>query len=714
MELNQEQYQTVLHTFGTVVVCAGAGSGKTRVIAQRVLHLVHMEVSPDQIMCITFTNKAAKEMRERIHHLLIDAKMLPLIHTFHGFALWLIRKYGSYLNIKNCIVLGEDQQESIIKNIIKSLDIKDKAFTAKKILSGISFIKNNYYQNQDGPADLDYTLFQKIYALYETEKQRNHLFDFDDLLILSIKLLKNTEVLYSIRKIIRHIMIDEYQDTNFIQHNLVKLITLDENNNMMLDSLFVVGDEDQSIYSWRGANVQNILHFKKDFPDATYYKLTQNYRSTQPILSLANNIIAKNSIRNHKELWSIKTSEKQSVIIECQTGYHEAELVISTIKQLRNKYTHYTSAILYRSHYQSRLFEEMCIKQNIPYKIYGGINFYQREEIKDILSYLYLSVNQYDQHSFLRCCNVPSRGFGEVAQQEFLTYWDMSHETIVNTIANYINEKKISIKVKLVLTHIQEIITHIATLQTPSEAIIYIINTINYYQYIEKHAESTVEYETRKENLQELVIAAKTFHEEQNGNISDFISYLSVLYEKTDNTTQSSSNPLLLMSIHGAKGLEFNIVAIVGLEAGIFPSNKSHSQTESLEEERRLLYVAITRAKDILLCSHAATRMQWGGVHTQSPSCFLSDFNQEHCFFLSYKKHHSMDISLHNYFIKDISLSAGNNPYQKKTQYFKEINHPFFGHGKIIKEIENYYIINFNGKIKTIDKAFIYSLLTKQ
>lgn len=707
MELNKEQYQAVLHTFGSVVVCAGAGSGKTRVIAQRVLHLVTTGVQPESIMCITFTNKAAKEMRERIHSLLSDYTSFPLINTFHGFALWLIRRYGSYIDIFDCIVLGEDQQESIIKNILKLLDVKDKAFTVKKILSGISFIKNNYNQSQNIPTNLDYNLFEKIYSLYEDEKKKNHLFDFDDLLILSIKLLNNHNVMLSLRSLIRHIMIDEYQDTNFIQHKIVKMIALDQANKMVLDSLFVVGDEDQSIYSWRGANVQNILNFKKDFPDTTYYKLTQNYRSSQSILSLANNVIANNSLRNHKELWSLKSSDKKTIVVECQTGYQEAEIIVTAMKQIRHKYPDYTSAILYRSHYQSRLFEEICIKQNVPYKIYGGINFYQREEVKDILSYLYLSVNQYDQHSFLRCCNIPSRGFGDVSKQEFINYWNMVSGSVLQVIDSYIGENKLSIKVKIALIQICEIINHIHNVKTPADAILYIIHKINYYEYLQKHAESTIEYETRKENLEELVIAAKTFFEEHGGGVVDFISYLSVLYEKSENSDKSFNNPMFLMSIHGAKGLEFNVVAIVGLESGIFPGAKSLSEKEMIEEERRLLYVGITRAKDILLCSHAVTRMQWGGMQIQAPSCFLNDFDNNQCYYLSYKKNSELGKTLYNYFIHDLHLDhCVTNPYHKIIAASTDVVHPYFGKGKILKNMGQYYVINFNGSIKTIDKKY--------
>lgn len=637
--LNEEQYQAVFSIKGPIVVCAGAGSGKTRVIAFRVLHLVNSGVLPYLITCVTFTNKAAREMKERIYQLLADFQSFPIITTFHGYALQLIRLYGARLGFAQYTILGEDQQELIIKNIFKALDIKDKNCTPKKVLSGINFIKNNYFVDVGSPADIDAGLFQRVYQLYEEEKRKCCLLDFDDLLIIALKLLREKDILELVRKNTKHVMIDEYQDTNSIQHALVKLLTLCPNGELAMDSLLVVGDEDQSIYSWRGANVSNILHFKRDFPDAKYLKLTRNYRSTKTILSLANAVIQKNSFRNKKELWTDRHSERSAFLIEFQSGYQEAESLIRTIKRLRHKYTNYSCAILYRSHYQSRLFEECCVSQNVPYKIYGGLNFYQRQEIKDILAYVYLSVNNLDKQSFLRCCNVPQRGFGDVAQEEFIAFWQCYDIGITDIIPLYLAQQKVSIKIKSALLFILDIIETVSKFDNPAQAILYIIQKTEYHQYIDKNAENELEMQSRKENLEELIAAAKSFSNEHSGSIVDFVDYLSVLYEKSEeNTELENRSPLLLMSIHAAKGLEFNIVCIVGLEDGIFPSGRSQGSNESLEEERRLLYVAITRAEDILICSYAQMRSQWGGPKVQYPSCFLNDFDQRYCQKLSYKK----------------------------------------------------------------------------
>jgi DNA helicase-2/ATP-dependent DNA helicase PcrA len=714
MQLNQEQYEAVFAIQGPIVVCAGAGSGKTRVIAYRTLHLVNSGIAPDEITCVTFTNKAATEMKQRIYALLSDFELKPSITTFHGYALKLIRSYGARLGINNYTVIADDQQEIIIKRILKQLDIKDKTCTSKKILNGINFIKNNYFIDVGYPNDIDGNIFKTIYDLYELEKKKSCVFDFDDLLIVALQLLKQTDILNAARRNCKHLMVDEYQDTNSIQHMLVKTLALDHNNDFLLESLLVVGDEDQSIYSWRGANVGNILHFQRDFKETKFLKLTRNYRSTQSILSLANEVIKKNSFRNVKKLWTDRVSDMPTFLLECQSGYQEAEMIIKIIKRLKNNQHLKSCAILYRSHYQSRLFEECCVTYNVKYKIYGGLNFYQRQEIKDILAYLYLSVNSFDKQAFLRCCNIPQRGFGEVAQEEFILFWQIHEYPILDVIKKYIEEQKVAIKTRQALQEISNIIEKISLFEKPSDAITYIIESTNYQQYIEKNAENELEAQSRKENLQELITASKSFNQEYQGNIHDFVDYLSILYEKTENNDADSitHSPLLLMSIHAAKGLEFSTVFIVGLEEGIFPSSRSNVNKESLEEERRLFYVAITRAEDKLICSYALSRAQWGTTKTQYPSVFVDDLNPELITKLSYKKYTPLQIE------KIASgESSHSNQYaeihEKKTSTTNSnmnssVSHPLFGIGKIIKQEQNYITIDFGkNTIKTIHIDFL-------
>ena len=718
MQLNQEQYEAVFLIKGPIVVCAGAGSGKTRVIAYRSLHLVNSGFSPEEITCVTFTNKAAKEMKERIYSLLIDFDLKPSITTFHGYALKLIRSYGSQLGINNYTVIADDQQEIIIKRILKQLDIKDKNCTPKKILSGINFIKNNYFIDVGYPSDIDSNIFKTIYEMYEIEKKKSCVFDFDDLLIVALQLLKQKEILHSARKYTKHLMIDEYQDTNSIQHMLVKMLSLDHHGDFILESLLVVGDEDQSIYSWRGANVGNILHFQRDFKDTQFIKLTRNYRSTQSILSLANEVIKKNSFRNIKKLWTERINNIPVYLLECQSGYQEAEMIIKIIKRLKNNQNLKSCAILYRSHYQSRLFEEFCVTYNVKYKIYGGLNFYQRQEIKDILSYLYLSVNSFDKQAFLRCCNIPQRGFGEVAQEEFILFWQLNEYPILEVIEKYLKEYKLSTKIKQALEDITTIIQRVLQFETPAEAISYIIEITQYQQYIEKNAENELEAQSRKENLQELINASKSFIQEYKGNINDFVDYLSILYEKTENNNDLeniNNPPVLLMSIHAAKGLEFSTVFIVGVEEGIFPSSRSNSNKENLEEERRLLYVAITRAEEKLICSYALSRAQWGTTKTQHPSIFIEDLPPELIIKLSFKKYMPIQIE---------KIAAGDTPSDTSpinqiqqtisihsSKLNKIIHHPLFGVGKIIKEEKNYITIDFGkNNIKTIHIDFLNKL----
>lgn len=656
MNLNREQYEAVFSISGPIVVCAGAGSGKTRVITYRALHLLHSGILPSEITCVTFTNKAAKEMKERIDTMLTEYDTKPIVTTFHGYALRLLRFYGKDMGIENFTVIGDDEQELIIKNIINSLEIKDKACTPKKILSGVSFIKNNFFSQINYRGDIEKDLFQHIYDLYEKEKKKNNVFDFDDLLIISIKILQNKTILDDIRKKTRHVMIDEYQDTNSIQHMIVKLLCLNNNRELAVDSLFVVGDEDQSIYSWRGANVANILHFQKDFPQTKFLQLTQNYRSTSVILKLANEVIKKNNLRNSKSLWTEVSSDIPVYLLELQSGYQESEVIIETIKKLKKNNTLGSCAILYRSHYQSRLFEESLVKNNIAYRVYGGINFYQRQEIKDILAYIILATNEYDKTAFIRCCNTPQRGFGAAALEKFLSFWSNFDGGILTIIKNYTETNTLPTKQEIALHEISTIIHEIQMYKNnAAEAINYTIKATEYYQYIEKIAENDLEIETRKENLKELIGAAKSFQDDQGGTIHDFIMQLSLLYDKEENNDEKKENPILLMSIHAAKGLEFDTVFVVGLEDGIFPSSRGILTQETIEEERRLLYVALTRASKRLICSYALSRAQWGKIQTQKVSVFINDFGEAQTTLLSFKEK-----SIHT--ISHIASQSKNSP----------------------------------------------------
>lgn len=717
MLLNEEQYNAVLAIEGPVVVCAGAGSGKTRVIAYRVLHLMNVGFDPALITCVTFTNKAAREMEERIKTLCKSEKGSPVVTTFHGYALRLIRRYGSKYNISHYTILGEDEQEVIIKNVMKAFDIKDKQTSPKKILGHINYIKNNFFVEVGLPTDIDQGLFKLLYDAYENEKKKLCVFDFDDLLLYALKLLKDPLILNQVRNEIKHLMIDEYQDTNSIQHELVKLISLN-GKELALDSIFVVGDEDQSIYSWRGANVQNILNFQKDFPRTNFLKLTRNYRSSQKILSLANAVISKNSDRHKKDLWTDRDSAIPVYLVELQSGYQEAEFIVKLIKKLILKNSLGSCAILYRSHYQSRIFEECCITYNLKYKVYGGLNFYQRQEIKDVLSYLCLAVNQRDRQAFLRCCNTPQRGFGEIAQKEFIDFWvEQGEISVVEVIDQYIFLKGVSEKNKLVLVGLKDILEHILSFKTPGEAISYVIQKVGYIKYIEKNAENETEIETRKENLQELITASKTFSDEHDGSIFNFIDHLAIFYENSsekNSKEELSSNAILLMSIHAAKGLEFSTVFIVGCEEGIFPSNRSSLIPEAIEEERRLLYVAITRAKERLICSYTLSRALWGTIRVQVPSIFLSDFDMQYARKLSIKN--TSIFSLEKILLQEEDERELKSRHheeaksEKNYQQKKFINHPVFGKGEMIRMEGEYGLISFEGVRKKIHINFLKPL----
>lgn len=627
--LNDEQYKAVTNINGPIVVCAGAGSGKTRVIAYRTLHLVkELKINPLSITCVTFTNKAAKEMKNRISLLLKDEDCLPIVTTFHGYGIKIIRKYGHYIGIEDLVIIDEDEQKIIIDQILKD-HINDKAYTAKKVLSYISLKSNGFLDNEDEYSTKNVFVFEEIIKFYENHKKQYRYMDFNDILIHALSLIKISSVKNSIRDATKHFLVDEYQDTNLIQHEIIKTIC-NQGNELIVNSLFVVGDEDQSIYSWRGANIQNIVNFKNDFENTKLITLNRNYRSVKPILNFANNIIEKNSYRNSKHLWTDKNTETGVIIFEYLNGYKEAEGTVRIIQSLKISNKLKSCAILYRSHHQSRPFEEELIKNNIRYKIYGAINFYDRQEIKDILSYLKLFINKYDVTSFIRCCNLPNRGFGETSLNKFLEFFNNNiGKTIEDTIFEYLNTDEVSQKIKTSLLTFLDILNSLEIYKnSPYRAISHIVSKTGYISYLEKTESDLERLKERKENVGELIEAAKNFELTHSSSIYDFIDHIFILDEKDNNLDESEINlpsPIILMSIHAAKGLEFSTVFIVGLEDGIFPSQRSITSLNSLEEERRLFYVAITRAEDNLYCSYVRNRNLWGYTRIQNKSSFISN-----------------------------------------------------------------------------------------
>lgn len=733
-DCNSEQKKAIMHITGPLVVCAGAGSGKTRVIAYRVNHLVNVfGYDPICIVCVTFTNKASREMRDRIASLLQGNPKIPLVTTFHGFGLYLLRRFGSFIGFKSYSIIDEEIQKEIITDILKHMNVSPKEISPKSCISFISTIKNNIKTNEFYQLNYKAELYNEIAKQYEYKKKEAQYIDFDDILLLTLQLLKIDSIQQTLHKEIRHVLVDEYQDTNIVQHEIIKYLTL-KNNTFAIDSLCVVGDEDQSIYSWRGANVDNITDFKKDFPDAQLVTLTRNYRSVQEILNLANTVIEKNSNRNPKNLWTEKQFHKALAVFEFNSGYEEADTIVSIIKKLKKNNNKESIAILYRSHYQSRLFEEACVKESIPYKVFGGINFYERQEIKDILAYAKLIVNKKDRYSFLRAIQVPSRGIGDVFINNFFDFWnEKSDLDFFEIFDEFIKLQKLGSKVRENGEKFLSLLVDINNARCSSkQALEKIIDSIGYYSYILNNAETNEEASSRRENIGELLVAAEVFDSLYNGSLGDFIDHIAIMYEREDET-KHKNDVVLLMSLHAAKGLEFSTVFLVGLEEGIFPSYRATVGTAEYEEERRLLYVGITRACQRLFCTYAKQRNLWGSTRSQARSSFINDFHNQYQFFdatqmpyyllqrtihelldLPYEnnenrhyqaaKNHTNNTIKNDNNFKEIQLSKTSfSPYQPHDY----VSHDIFGKGVILTVDRDFCNVKFENGIKKIKTSFL-------
>jgi DNA helicase II / ATP-dependent DNA helicase PcrA len=634
-ELNKNQLQAVKERNGAFLVIAGAGSGKTRVITARITNLIiNHNVKPYEIIALTFTNKAAREMKERIQTFLPDQANLPFIGTFHSFCLLHIKKFKSYHSIENFSILDSEDQLKLIRLILNKFAL-NKDYNAKHVQYQISILKNNNLLDNASESVQDKRMLE-ILNEYEKEKKNNRCLDFDDLLIEVVKLFKNNKAFKeSFQNNIRHLLVDEYQDTNAIQHELLKEIALKFENtpnskktikSHILDSICAVGDEDQSIYSWRGAIVENINHFKNDFPNTKLIKIEQNYRSINQILDIANCVIKNNTNRTEKKLWSEKKGQNRVLRTTSFSGTKEAELVakyvtMTQVKSLETKKDPKPSiAILYRTHFQSRLIEEALLKKAINYKIIGGIQFYERKEVKDILAYLKLIVNPFDKISFFRIINCPTRGIGKKSEELIMQKWNseplLNFKEIIKTISN---EKDLpATKIKALIDF-----CNLFSKFNESDNAVYVIkeliDNLEYVFYLKSEFDKT-DAESRIENLNELIRAA----DYKALNIKDFLDEVALLQDQLNNNDEKNIQ-VQLMTLHAAKGLEFDHVLIVGLEEGLLPSNRSLENQESIEEERRLFYVGITRAKEYLVICNAQFRNTYGQTGTQISSRFIDE-----------------------------------------------------------------------------------------
>ena len=646
-ELNPEQKSAATSSSEALIVVAGAGSGKTRVITARILNLIlNHDVDPRSIVALTFTNKAAGEMRERLIKFLGTTNRLPFVGTFHAYCLLLLRSNPHLLPFAAFSILDADDQLSLVKKIVKNTTA-EKQLTPSQIMYQLSSLKNSLYDTEPKIDTRNTLLIQEIYQKYEAEKAASHLFDFDDL-ILQVLLLfeKDNGFQESFQRKVRHILVDEYQDTSTVQHTLLKKMALNKEGKYILDSVCAVGDEDQSIYSWRGANVTNMLRFCKDFAPVRTIKLEQNYRSVESILQAANSLITNNKLRNPKTLWSTRNGNNRILNLTCRSGEQEAETIALLLKTLPSSIAKKDVAILYRTHFQSRSIEEALIYHAIPYKIIGGIRFYERKEIKDLLAYLRLLVNPHDKISFLRVMNTPTRGLGKKIESQIIECWHFNPLLDFKQLLHFLltdEASDVATAHKTGLYKFLELFEGIDLTTKPSDIISTLLERTDYLNYLRETCDGT-EAHAKLENIRELIRAIHTFETNmltsraalelmgeipltQDSLLESFLHEVTLMQEK--NTGEETQDQVNMMTLHAAKGLEFSVVVITGLEEGLLPSTKSLNTNDELEEERRLLYVGITRARDYLLLTHAHSRNTYGQFLDQAKSRFMAEIDQK-------------------------------------------------------------------------------------
>ena len=629
--LNKEQQQAVQHTEGPLLILAGAGSGKTKVLTVRIAHLLAQGVNPYEILAITFTNKAAKEMKSRVEGLVGDVANRIWLSTFHSFCAKFLRfELDNFLGYNsNFTIYDTSDSQAVIKAALKALNLDDKYYPVGAMIAAISDAKNKLLFASDFRKQARDFYQQKVadvYEYYERELRKNNALDFDDLLLVAVKLLQSNEaVLDKYSKRFRYVMIDEYQDTNHAQYLLAKLLASHWKN------IAVVGDADQSIYAWRGADIQNILDFEKDYPNCTSIKLEQNYRSTKIILDAANAVIENNEGRPKKNLWTDKTEGAKIQHFTAQSEHEEAAFIGDTIAKKHDIHgvSYGDMAILYRTNAQSRVLEEALIKRALPYTMVGGTKFYDRKEIKDVLAYLRVLYNPFDDLSLLRIINVPKRSIGATTVAKLQDYARANGTSLFMTLTQLHLVDSIKGKTKEKLEEFGILIfTLVAEMEdrTVLDILESILDRTGYLAQLEESTDP--QDQARAENIGELLSVAKDFQDTNpTGTVEDFLEQVALVND-VDSFEQEESK-VTLMTLHAAKGLEFPIVFLGGLEEGLFPHSRTLMNPEEIEEERRLAYVGITRAEKELYISNATTRTVFGRTSSYLPSRFIDEIPEE-------------------------------------------------------------------------------------
>ena len=675
--LNKEQLMAVKHMDGPCLVMAGAGSGKTKVLTSRVAYLIEQGIKPSNILAITFTNKAAKEMRTRVENIVGDTN--SFIGTFHSFGVKIIRENASLVGLNNNFtILDSDDSLSVIKKILKEKNLDSKKFSPNYIKNKISFLKNEMVTDEEMKRTMNTPIDKIVVSLYETYEamlNKSNAVDFDDLLLKPVKLfMESSEVLERYQDHYPYILIDEYQDTNPVQYKMTKLLSSKYKN------IFVVGDMNQSIYSFRQADYRNILNFESDFKDTKVIKLEQNYRSTQIILDAANSVIKNNKEKKDLHLWS---DRKNGLLINYMRAYdevHEIKLVIDEIKSLRNEYPSYNSfAVLYRTNAQSRIVEQTFIEMGIPYKIFGGFSYLARKEIKDLIAYLKLINNEDDEVSLRRIINTPKRGIGESALREIEKTSILENKSMFASL-----KTKKEIEFQNMILEAKKFLEA----NTLTDLIDYIVDKSGMRMVYE--LDKTLESDIRLDNLMEFKSLTTSF-ERRTGteNLGDFLNEISLM---SDADEESNDEAVTLMTLHSAKGLEFDVVFLVGMEEGIFPHTNSLLEEGGLEEERRLCYVGITRAKDMLYITNAKRRMLYGKDEVNMPSRFISEIDKK---LISSKE-----------LIKEVRNASSYYTNENNDLRLGDlINHETLGHGVIVKIDGDLIDVAFKSGVKKLKKG---------
>lgn len=690
-------------TEGPLLIQAGAGSGKTKTLTHRIAYLIATQkATPYNILAVTFTNKAAKEMRERVAHLLGERadnrSFMPYMGTFHGICVRLLRQDGEHIGIsRNFVIFDESDRQAAVKQVSKQLMIDEKAFPARALSGLISSAKNDmiapeeYASMANSPAQ---QTAAKVFPLYEQALRDASALDFDDLINRTVRLFKTQpEIRKKWQQQFKYIMIDEYQDTNAAQYQLVKLLTNDHKN------IAVVGDDWQSIYSWRGADFRNILKFEKDYSSCTIIKLEQNYRSTKHILGAAHAVIIKNSQRSDKRLWT--NADNGLPVQMLQVGNERAEGDV-IIRRIRNgldsgRRRHSDYAVLYRTNAQSRSIEEAFVHHGIPYRVVGGVRFYDRKEIKDVLAYLRLIFQPEDRVSFERIVNTPVRGVGAKSLQNFFAWQRLRELSLFAALQQADNCADITSKARSALSELGDILASLREISedaTVAGLIDSLLRRIDYLSYLN---DGTPQGEARQENVKELLSVAQEY---QDAGLDGFLEEVALVSDLDSADPQSrlgtgfDGDAVTLMTLHAAKGLEFPVVFMSGMEESIFPHSRALYDQHEMEEERRLCYVGMTRARQELYMVHAASRLLYGGIQHNPPSRFLSEIDAEF-----------QTISAPEPIFNFSSSFGANAPAANdEPRYVPELNegdgvrHRVFGTGTVLEIEGDTAVIYFKGK----------------